>query len=85
MATGIVSTALTDDGLPFASDALLAIGVIGYVGLVAVSGWRLVRWPQRMLADVVSSREFAFLAAQLVQPSGLFGIQTVGGCGGVLA
>ncbi|HEX5403309.1 MAG TPA: tellurite resistance/C4-dicarboxylate transporter family protein [Pseudonocardiaceae bacterium] len=61
MATGIVSAALTDDGLPFASDALLAIGVIGYVGLVAVSGWRLVRWPRRMLADVVSPRGFAFL------------------------
>ncbi|MFD2420311.1 tellurite resistance/C4-dicarboxylate transporter family protein [Amycolatopsis pigmentata] len=61
MATGIVSIALTGDGLPFASAVLLAIGTVGYVGLVAVSGWRLVRWPRRMLADVVSPRGFAFL------------------------
>lgn len=61
MATGIVSTALDFDGLPVVPDVLLVIGVIGYGGLLVVSGWRLVRWPRRLLADLVSPRGFAFL------------------------
>ncbi|PKV99875.1 tellurite resistance protein TehA-like permease [Amycolatopsis echigonensis] len=61
MATGIVSTALHDDGELAVSDALLLIAVAGYVGLVGVSGWRLLRWPRQLLADVVSPRGFAFL------------------------
>ncbi|TNC29746.1 hypothetical protein FG385_00070 [Amycolatopsis alkalitolerans] len=61
MATGIVSTALDEDGVPAVSDALLLIGLVGYAGLIAVSGWRLVRWPRQMLADVVSPSGFAFL------------------------
>lgn len=61
MATGIVSTALKDDGLPAVSDFLLLIGIAGYAGLVVVSGWRLLRWPRRMLADAVSPRGFALL------------------------
>ncbi|HVV19412.1 MAG TPA: tellurite resistance/C4-dicarboxylate transporter family protein [Pseudonocardiaceae bacterium] len=74
MATGIVSAALTGDGLPVASDVLLVVGLVGYVGLAAVSGWRLVRWPRRMLADAVSPRGFAFLtfvAASNVLAAGL--------------
>ncbi|QRP42763.1 tellurite resistance/C4-dicarboxylate transporter family protein [Amycolatopsis sp. FDAARGOS 1241] len=61
MATGIVSTALKENGVPVASDALLVIGLGGYLGLIAASGWRLLRWPHRMLADVISPRGFAFL------------------------
>ncbi|WP_210716736.1 tellurite resistance/C4-dicarboxylate transporter family protein [Amycolatopsis acididurans] len=61
MATGIVSTALHGDRLPVTSDVLLVAAIAGYAGLVVASGWRLLRWPRRMLADVVSPRGFAFL------------------------
>lgn len=61
MATGIVSTAQRGDGQLAVSDLLLLIGVAGYFGLIAVTGWRLLRWPRQVLADVVSPRGFTFL------------------------
>lgn len=61
MATEIVSTALKGARLPVISDALLLIGLAGYAVLVVVTGWRLLRWPRQVLADVVSPRGFAFL------------------------
>lgn len=61
MATGIVSIALDDEGLPAESDVLLVIGIVGYVGLVVVSGLRLARWPRQLAADLVSPHGFAFL------------------------
>lgn len=61
MATAIVSTALYHDSLRIVSDILLLVAVAGYLGLVVVSGWRLLLWPRHMLADVVSPRGFAFL------------------------
>lgn len=61
MASGIVSTALKNDGQAALSAALLVIGVGGYLGLVVVSAWRLLCWPGRMLADAVGPRGFAFL------------------------
>ncbi|HKN98192.1 MAG TPA: tellurite resistance/C4-dicarboxylate transporter family protein [Pseudonocardiaceae bacterium] len=61
MATAIVSTDLNSDGVSGMSDALLVIAAAGYVGLVAVSGLRLLWWPRRMAADAVSPRGFAFL------------------------
>lgn len=61
MASGIVSTALRANDAPLAADLLLWAGVAGYVVLVAVSGWRLLGWPKRLLADLVSPRAFAFL------------------------
>lgn len=75
MAAGIASTALSSDGLTTASNTLLLIGVAGYGVLIAVSGWRLLRWPRQMLAEVAGPRGFAFftfvaasnvLAARLV-------------------
>jgi hypothetical protein len=77
MATGIVSIALNADGLPAVSDALLVIGVVGYVGLVAVSGWRLRRWRRQMLADAVSPRGFAFLT--FVAASNVLAARLAGG------
>jgi tellurite resistance protein TehA-like permease len=61
MATGIVSTALKHDSTPVVSAVLLVIGVAGFLVLVVVSGWRLLRWPREMLADAVGARGFAFL------------------------
>ncbi|WP_346074243.1 tellurite resistance/C4-dicarboxylate transporter family protein [Saccharopolyspora thermophila] len=61
MATGIVSIGLDGAGVPVASDALLLVGLAGYVVLVVVSGWRLLRWPRQVVADVVSARGFTFL------------------------
>jgi tellurite resistance protein TehA-like permease len=61
MATGIVSTAMNVNGLPTVSIALLVIGVVGYVALAGASAWRLLRWRERLLADLVSPRGFGFL------------------------
>ncbi|GLY64979.1 tellurite resistance/C4-dicarboxylate transporter family protein [Amycolatopsis taiwanensis] len=61
MATGVVATALHSDGFPAVSSALLLVGLVGYVGLVVMSGWRLWRWPRQVLADVVSPQGFAFI------------------------
>jgi tellurite resistance protein TehA-like permease len=61
MATGIVSTDMSSDGVPVLSAVLLVIAALGFVALVAVSGLRLLWWPRRMAADVVSPRGFAFL------------------------
>ncbi|MTD53160.1 hypothetical protein GKO32_04085 [Amycolatopsis sp. RM579] len=58
MATGIVSVALTPAPV---SDVLLLIALAGYLGLVVVSGWRLLRWPRRMLADALGPRGFGVL------------------------
>lgn len=61
MATAIVSTDLNGDGAPAGSAALLVVAAVGYLGLVAVSGLRLLWWPHRMAADMVSPRGFEFL------------------------
>lgn len=61
MATAIVSTAFNYDDVPALSDALLIVAIIGYVALIVVFGWRLLRWPRELLADLVSPRGFAFL------------------------
>ncbi len=74
MATGIVSTALHGDGRPALSKVLLLVAAAGYVVLVAVSGWRLLRWPRPMLADGAGPRAFAFMtfvAASNVLATGL--------------
>ncbi|WP_244501141.1 tellurite resistance/C4-dicarboxylate transporter family protein [Streptomyces sp. TP-A0874] len=61
MATGIVSTALRADGSRPASRALLLVAVVGYALLLVAYGWRLLRWRQRFLTDLVGPRGFAFL------------------------
>jgi tellurite resistance protein TehA-like permease len=61
MATGIVSVAMHNDGAPAAATALLVVGLVGYVGLFACYGWRSIRWPRRLLGDLVTPRSFGFL------------------------
>lgn len=61
MATGICSTALGDVGQPTASAVLLVVAIVGLVVLAGALGWRLVRYPRRVLADLgAPDRAFAF-------------------------
>ncbi|MGW3045784.1 tellurite resistance/C4-dicarboxylate transporter family protein [Kitasatospora sp. NPDC001159] len=61
MATGIVSTALDRGATRTVSATLLVIGLIGYLLLLAASAWRLLRWPRRLVSDLVGPRGFASL------------------------
>jgi tellurite resistance protein TehA-like permease len=61
MATGIVSAALDAGSARTASAALLVVGAVGFVALLLAYGWRLLRWRQRFVADLVGPRGFAFL------------------------
>src|SRR5699024_8255684 len=63
MATGIVSTALLAEGASVVSATLLLIGVAGYLLLLLASGYRLVRWPRRLLDDFAGPRGVSFLAS----------------------
>jgi tellurite resistance protein TehA-like permease len=61
MATGICSTALRDVGQPAGSAALLVVAMLGFVVLCGALGWRLVRFPGRVLDDLgAPDRAFAF-------------------------
>jgi tellurite resistance protein TehA-like permease len=88
MATGIVSAALGQDGLPAVSAALLAIAGAGFVVLLAVSCWRAVVYPGLTRADIArpdrAFLSFAFVAACGVLGSGLAG-HGLAGPAGVLA
>lgn len=61
MATGIVSVAFHDVRVPSVSYVLLWIGVAGYVALLVATGWRLLRFRDRLVADLVGPYGFAFL------------------------
>jgi tellurite resistance protein TehA-like permease len=61
MATGICSTALGGIGAPTASAVLLVIAIAAMVVLSVALGWRLIRYPRRVLADLgAPDRAFAF-------------------------
>ena len=60
MATGIVSVALLR-GQAAVSMALLVLAAAGYLVLLALSGWRMCRWPGRVAADLAGDKGFAFL------------------------
>jgi tellurite resistance protein TehA-like permease len=61
MATGICSTALGEVGQPTASAVLLGIAVVCLAALSGALGWRLIRYPRRVLADLTApDRAFAF-------------------------
>jgi len=61
MATGICSTALLDVDQTGASVALLVTAVGCFAVLCAALGWRIVRYPRRVLADLsAADRAFAF-------------------------
>ncbi|MCP2167473.1 tellurite resistance/C4-dicarboxylate transporter family protein [Goodfellowiella coeruleoviolacea] len=61
MGTGIVSTALRDDGAETASSWLLLIAAAGYVLLLGATGWRVLRWPGRVAEELRGPRAFAVL------------------------
>ncbi|MBO0688354.1 MAG: tellurite resistance/C4-dicarboxylate transporter family protein [Candidatus Dormibacteraeota bacterium] len=61
MATGILSTATLELGLPWISVPLLYLTAASYVVLCVLIGWRLVAFPGRVLADATGpERAFAF-------------------------
>lgn len=61
MGTAIVSTALYLDGAGTASAALLVVALAGFALLLPAYAWRLLRWRERFIADLVGPRGFAFL------------------------
>lgn len=77
MATGIVSAALRQDGLPGPSAVLLAIAAVSFVILVSASCWRGVAFPADMAAGLRQPDRafegFAFVAACAVLGNGLAG------------
>jgi tellurite resistance protein TehA-like permease len=77
MATGIVSAALLQDGLPGASVVLLWVAGAGFAVLLAVSCWRAAAEPRLVRADISrpdrAFTSFAFVAACGVLGSGLAG------------
>jgi tellurite resistance protein TehA-like permease len=64
MATGIVSTAAWLLGVPWLARALLGLNAVLYLGLVALSLWRLAAFPARVGAQFAShARGPGFLTA----------------------
>lgn len=74
MATGVCSTALRDVGQRGASVALLAVAGIGYGVLCAALGWRLIRYPRRVLDDL-SAPEKAFAFFTVVAASNVLAVR----------
>lgn len=75
MATGIVSAALRQDGLPQPSAVLLVIAAVQFAVLAAVSCWRAAAFPAGLRADLTRPGQafasFALVAACSVLGSGL--------------
>jgi tellurite resistance protein TehA-like permease len=75
MATGIVSAALRQVGLPVPSAVLLAIAAAVFVILVVTSCWRAAVFPADLRADLMcpdrAFASFAFVAACAVLGNGL--------------
>ncbi|MFZ0217411.1 MAG: tellurite resistance protein permease, partial [Candidatus Dormiibacterota bacterium] len=62
MATGILSTAALTLGLPWLSLPLLGIAAAAYLVLCALTAWRVIRFPARILGDATSpGRAFTLL------------------------
>jgi len=74
MATGIISNALWFEGFRWLSDALLAINVLGYSWLAALTLLRLARFRQAVWADLTNPRLvfsfFTIVAASCVLGAG---------------
>jgi tellurite resistance protein TehA-like permease len=61
MATGVCSTAMREVGQEVLSVALLVAAVVAFAVLCAALGWRIVRYPRRVLEDLgAADRAFAF-------------------------
>ena len=77
MATGIVSKAVGLDGAATLSGVLLGIGIVAYVLLAVLYGWRLARYRPQFLADLRDPRRafafFTFTAASDVLAARLAG------------
>lgn len=61
MATGIVSVGLRELAAGILADALLVVAALGYVALWVASGWRLLRFRRRVLADLADPAGFSLL------------------------
>ncbi|MDM7490650.1 MULTISPECIES: tellurite resistance/C4-dicarboxylate transporter family protein [Rhodococcus] len=74
MATGIVSIGMQLHGLTTVSAALLLVSVVAYVVLLALTGWRLVRFRGEIRTDLTdASRAFGFFT--FVAGSNVLGIR----------
>ncbi len=66
MATGIISAAVSGEGLPWLSGVLLGIAVVAYPVLVVCYAWRFVSYRREFLADATEPRTafayFTFVA-----------------------
>lgn len=67
MGTGIISVSLNNRGLTIASRTLLGLAAAGWILLVLLHGFRMLRHPQAMHADLTSGQKafgfFTFVAA----------------------
>ncbi|MEZ4588384.1 MAG: tellurite resistance/C4-dicarboxylate transporter family protein [Gemmatimonadales bacterium] len=76
MATGIVSIGCEMLGLGVVAVALFAINVVAYPVLWLLTGWRLARFPARLLGDLTDhQRGLGFLTA--VAATGVLGAQLI--------
>lgn len=74
MATAICSTALGEIGQPTASAVLLGVAAVGLAVLGGALGWRLVRYPRRVLADL-SAPDQAFAFFTIVAACNVLGVR----------
>jgi tellurite resistance protein TehA-like permease len=88
MATGIVSVAMDNHGLPALSAVLLVLAMLCYAVLVVLTVWRLLAHPGRMLADLRDARIafgfFTFVAGTDVLGTALVNRQAYGAALGLL-
>ncbi len=88
MATGIVSVAMDNHGLPALSTALLGLAMACYAVLVVLTGWRLIAHRDRMLADLrnpqIAFGYFTFVAGTDVLGTALLGRASYGAALGLL-
>jgi tellurite resistance protein TehA-like permease len=62
MATGIVSVAASQHGVPRIAQALFAFNAVAYLWLLALTAWRLIGFPRALIADFDQpSRSAGFL------------------------
>ena len=77
MATGIVSTAADADGATRLSAVMLVVGLVCYLVLIVMNGWRIASYPREFQADATSPRTafslFTFVAASDVLGARLAG------------
>jgi tellurite resistance protein TehA-like permease len=78
MATGIVSTAVAGDGAAALSAAMLVLGIVCYLALIACYVWRLARYRPEFVADATGPRT-AFSLFTFTAGSDVLGARLAGG------